>query len=125
MSYNNQLAGPLDASQYAVSGYPFVTQSSVTNAPITINFPQITKFFTVQVLTSGSIDVAFTANGFDSGHYFRLQNSGSFAADLRVPALHLSASTAGTEVVQIVAGLTGVPAGLMTVTGSDGQVGVG
>jgi len=122
---NNPLAGLHDVSQYGVSGYPYLTQSTANaSTAVEIKFPQVTRFFTVQVLTSGSVDFAVTENGLDSGHTFRLENSGSLAVELRTPSLFMLAVD-GDEDVQVVAGLTGIPAGLMIVTGSDGQEGVG
>lgn len=102
-------SGPNDASQYVVSGIPWVTGSTIAAGVIHLSFPGVTKFLTVRnISASGSqARVAFTQNGLLNAqrNYIALGGGESLTLDLRVKDLYLS-STAGAPTVEVIAGLT-------------------
>jgi len=101
-------AGQQSVAEYMASGLPYATQSTaVAGTPAKIEFPFVTKFFTVKNNGSGDIFVGFTENGVLSTNRFSIPESGSFSGDIRVMDLFIEAS-AGTGSFEVIAGLTGI-----------------
>jgi len=100
-------AGQASVLEYMASGLPYVTQSSATTTPFRIEFPFVSKFFTIRNLGPGNLNIGFTQNGVLGSNRFTLATSGSFSGDIRVADLYLATST-GTTNYEVVAGLTGI-----------------
>ncbi len=101
--------GPSNVLEYQASGLPFVTQSTaVTSSVATVNFPFVTRFFTIKNIGAGYLNVGFTVNGVQGTNKFSLAPSGSYTADIRVMDLFLIGSNANTS-FELIAGLTQIP----------------
>jgi len=131
MTFNNNSMGEGYVPAYQISATPFVTSSSVPlGTTRVISFNAVTKFFTVKNTSPTSTNVlavGFTENGLKpvNANYFTLSGSESFSADLRVTSLFLSGAV-GSPTFTLIAGLTGIPMKMqLTVTGSNGYLGVG
>ena len=109
-----------NVGSYQVSGQPF---AKTVTAPVSgtagvVRFPQVTKWFQLEP-TSGSIHrsvrVAFSQNGlFGKGDYnFQLHASSSLCRpmELKVSELWFMSEDSATFNIDVVAGLTGIPAG--------------
>jgi hypothetical protein len=133
---------------YEISGVPYVTSSAedeVTTAALQITFPFVSRW--VEVVNTGDspLRVGFSANGVigqgasvsgsadestaNHANYFVLETSGSTSQarcrwELRCSHMFF-ATKGGTTNFSLVAGLTGIPKGQLTLTGSDGFLGVG
>ena len=97
-----------NALDYMASGLPFTTQSSVTaGTPERIEFPFVTKFFTIK--NNGPVDlyVGFTENGVLGTNKFSLPASGSFSGDIRIKDLFVDTAS-GTNTFEVIAGMTGI-----------------
>lgn len=94
--------------EYLVSGIPWVTSSFIPASILEIDFLNVTSFFTIRNVSSNSIKVSFTNNGFNTENYFSLSAGESFSADIRVKAIFLSSSL--TSNFELIAGMTGIPA---------------
>lgn len=112
-------AGQASVLEYMASGLPYATQSSTTaGTPSKIEFPFVTKFFTVKNSGPGPLYVGFTENGALGTNRFSIPESGSFTGDIRVKDLWLEADS-GTVSFEVVAGLTGIlRKDFMNLTGS-------
>jgi hypothetical protein len=98
--------------EYQVSGIPWVTASSFTNATH-VDFDYVTRFFIIKntcVSTSlNMLHVGFTALGVaSSSHYFTLIPGESFSEDLRIKTLFVSGTGGGPYQYELIAGLTSV-----------------
>lgn len=119
MSLDNFQMGLHYVPAYQESGYPFVTASVLTaNIETQIGFPSVTRFFNVKNATNSTVLVSFTKEGLYSGNYFSLGIDQSFEGELRVGSIWLSSSV--TSNIQIIAGLTGIHAGLASVVTGSG-----
>jgi hypothetical protein len=134
---------------YEVSGVPFVT-SSVANevakdSSVRVSFPSITRW--VEVVNTGdeALKVGFTKNGVlgkgasvsgstheqtaNHRNYYVIGPSGSrnnstARWELRCHEIHFS-SISGATSFSVVAGLTGIQNSQLSLTGSQGFIGVG
>lgn len=101
-------AGQASVLEYMASGLPFATQSSATaGTPAKVEFPFVTKFFTVKNSGASDIFIGFTENGVLGTNRFSLAADESFSGDIRVKDLWIE-SSAGTTTFEVVAGLTGI-----------------
>jgi hypothetical protein len=129
MSLNWQPNGANNVPSYQSSGIPFVTQSSATevgtSTPVQLDFPYVTRFFTVQNIGSNPLQVGFTVNGVKGAptkNYFTIENgtTSSIRFELRCKSLFFLGSGGATG-FEIVAGLTTIPTNnFPTLTGSAG-----
>lgn len=107
-SFRYAKAGQQSVAEYMASGLPYATQSAPTSGtPARIEFPFVTKFFTVKNNGPGTVFVGFTQNGVLGTNRFSVPVSGSYTGEIRVMDLFLLASS-GTGSVEVVAGLTGI-----------------
>jgi len=120
-----------NAASYQVSGIPWVSSSLVVPASgstvLEITFPQVTKSLIVKNSSTGSVNmrVGFSENGVkNSNNYFILSGGESFAADLKVTRVYLMSNDATVLTGSVIAGLTNIPAGVLTSNWS-GSAGVG
>lgn len=110
---------------YQVSAVPFVTSSAVTTLN-EISFPFVTRFFTIQNMSSSTLRFGFTQLGVQGTNYFSIPSGSSYTGEIRTDRLYVSSSTAASISYSIIAGLTGVPTrNFLTITGSNGFTGVG
>lgn len=118
VSFNYPASGLNNVGEYQASGLPYVTSSAVTTTPSHIQFPYVTKFFTIVNPSGGSVRVGFTEAGVQGTNFFSVAPSGSQSLDIRCKSLFVRAE-AGSATVQVVAGLTQIPAQRLPVlTGS-------
>jgi len=106
-TFQYRKAGQASVLEYMASGLPYVTQSSVGTTPEKIEFPFVTKFFTVKNTSANDLHVGFTENGVQGTNRFTLSTSESFTGDIRIRDLYLQ-SAGGTADFEIIAGLTGI-----------------
>lgn len=106
-TFQYKKAGQASVLEYMASGLPYVTQSTVGTTPTAIEFPFVTKFFTVRNGTGGDLHVGFTANGVTGSNRFTLGTGESFTGEIRVKDLFVMAA-AGTTDFEVIAGLTGI-----------------
>ena len=122
--------------EYQQSGIPFVTSSAaneVTNTPIRVSFPYVTRW--VQVTntdgTAGdTLRVGFTQNGVnavETANYFILSGATSTERlELKCKEIWVRRHGSNNASFSIIAGLTNVPAsGFPILSGSNGVLGVG
>jgi|TARA_Y100000310_G_scaffold29289_1_gene27781 hypothetical protein len=135
-----------NVGSYQVSGQPFATGSCVapkSGSALVVRFPQVTKWFHIEPHSGSdaSLRVGFSEVGlFDRqaasftgsrGAHFRIHASSSFCRPIEMKVSELwftSEDSAGTITFDIIAGLTGIPAGsTMTEQGANwsGSAGVG
>lgn len=101
-------SGQFSALEYMASGLPYATQSAVTSGTAAkIEFPFVTKFFTIKNNGAGTLFVGFTENGVEGTNRFSLPPSGSFTGDIRLKDLWFE-TDGGTTSFEVVAGLTGI-----------------
>jgi hypothetical protein len=128
---NNVYYGEGYVPAYQMSASPWVTSSQVTlGSTVQLNFPQATKFVTVQNTgaTNTEIAVGFTQNGLKTANsnFFILSGTNSFSAEIRVDRLFISGAVGATVPYTVIAGLTPIQSkDFLTVTGSSGFSGVG
>jgi hypothetical protein len=121
-NYFNYKPGLAAVGQYQMSGIPFATSSiSVpaainTTSPIVVNFPQVTKFVTVQNVAGDGLRVGFSAlgvTGSENGgknYYFTLTTGSVYTGEFRVSKIFLMGTTSAVT-ASVIAGLTGIPTG--------------
>jgi hypothetical protein len=125
MSLNNPAMHEGFVPAYQVSAVPFVTSSAVTTVN-QIDFPFVTRFFTVQNTSSTPLRFGFTQLGVQGTNYFVIPSGSSYTGEIRTDRLFVSSSTAASISYSVIAGLTGVPnRNFQTITGSNGFAGVG
>lgn len=149
--YYNRGAGPNFVPAYQISGVPFVTSSNgstITNLPVEVSFPYVTRFFQVTNTGEGHLRIGFTKNGVDgkggtvsgsaagypSQNYFVLSGSSnasntnsSVRLELRCKKIFFRSDAVGSQTgFTLIAGLTAVESGQFPIlTGSNGFQGVG
>jgi hypothetical protein len=125
MSLNNPSMHEGFVPAYQVSAVPFVTSSTVTTVN-QVSFPFVTRFFTIQNNSSLTLRFGFTEAGVKGTNYFSVPSGSSYTGEIRTDTLFLSSSTAASISYSVIAGLTGIPTrNFLTITGSNGFVGVG
>lgn len=123
------------ATEYQVSGWPYVTSSNANEVGATaikISFPFVTQW--VQVFNTDATDqlrVGFTQNGVnqvgDRNYLILSGNQSTGRLELKCAELWFRQHGASASSFSLVAGLTNVSTadGFPDVTGSNGFVGVG
>ena len=117
------------ASEYQVSGIPYVTSSNAPGSgsdPYRIPFPRVTQFVTINVFGSHDVHVGFTENGVkapETANYFVVE-SGAPATTIpvRCKELWVRSDNVAVSGVSVCAGLTGCPE-FLVLTGSGGPHG--
>jgi hypothetical protein len=125
MSLNNPSMHEGFVPAYQVSAVPFVTSSAVTTVE-QVNFPFVTRFFTVQNNSSLTLRFGFTEFGVKGTNYFAIPSGSKYDGEIRTDRLFFSSSTGASISYSVIAGLTGVPTrNFSIITGSNGFEGVG
>ncbi len=125
MGLNTPKSGFHLTSEYQTAGLPFVTSSVALTTPSRIDFPKVTRAFTVRNLAGGgNLCVGFTAAGVTGSNRFEIPISGSERFELRIRTLFLQ-STVGNVNFSLMAEETLIDRDQMpTLTGSnDGSPG--
>lgn len=107
--------------EYMVSGAPWVTGSLAvgTSTPVLIEFPNVTKFFTVKNNGSGVCRVGFTSAGVQGSKYYAVSGTSVKDFDLRIKNIFLLATGSATT-VDVLGGLTAIAArSYLTLTGAN------
>lgn len=107
VSFNYPASGLNNVGEYQASGLPFATQSVATPGTSKVEFPYVTKFFTVVNTSASTIFVGFTANGVLGTNKFTVFPSSSATFDIRINTLFFAAAASSS--FDIVAGLTQIP----------------
>jgi len=107
-SFQYPSPGPSSVLEYQASGLPYVTQSVATTDATKIEFPFVTKFFTVKNNGADDLCVGFTENGVLGSNKLTITPSSSYTGDIRVADLFLAAPNS-TATYEVVAGLTQIP----------------
>lgn len=120
MANHRYFSGISNAASYQVSGRPWITGSALsgtataTDGQVQINFPAITKSFTVINRDASTLYIHFdsvaNANVVNYGHYVSLTNQDdSFGFDVRSKTVYISLSgTFQTGSFELFAELTGI-----------------
>ena len=125
MSLNNPSMHEGFVPAYQVSAVPFVTSSAVTTVE-QVNFPFVTRFFTIQNNSSLALRFGFTELGVRGTNYFTIPSGSYYTGEIRTDRLFLSSSTAASISYSVISGFTGVPTrNFSIITGSNGFEGVG
>jgi len=141
MTLNNPRTPIGFVPEYQISAIPWVTSSTVSgikrhrfstldeaqpfedpDGTTFIRWDRVSKWVIIRNNSSGSMKAAFTRNGFNTAHYFKLEACESFSGDLRLSEIWLSGSAEQEYVV--LAGLTGCE-GPIQLSSSLGIIGVG
>jgi hypothetical protein len=112
--------GLSNVGSYQVSGKPYATGSVLVHASgsaLRVTFPSVTKW--VKVIPHEGhtpVRISFSENGMHAGNHFHVLASsvtgsqGSEVLDLKVGEIWLMSTTAQVPKVDILAGLTSIPA---------------
>ena len=151
MPLNYPQQGPGDVPSYQMSAVPFVTSSAgteVRNVPISLKFPNVTRFFVIHNISSNPMRIGFTKAGVsgeggisgsspsnpsggesnaDRSNYFVLSgNSTTGRLEIRCNELFFLRDTSDNCGFSIIAGVTPISdKQFPTLTGSSGYDGVG
>lgn len=130
MSEFQYKAGLNHVGAYQISGIPFavggLTAPATASAPISVEFPSVTKFITVTNLdSSNAVRVGFSENGIKGSNYITVPPQTSLTLDLRVTKIFiLSDDGALSTAISVAAGLTGIT-GYDLATTYSGSNGIG
>jgi hypothetical protein len=106
MSNSYSKPGSRYVPEFQASGFPFVTRSTSTS--LTVDFPYITQWITVQNLTATILSAAFTNTGFSTGNFFTIgSNTKVGPINLAINKIYFSSSFSNFT---LAAGLTMIPA---------------
>ncbi len=117
MSEFQYKAGINNASNYSISGIPYVsgglTPPISSGTPISLDFPSVTRFVTVTNLSPFTspvaIRVGFSENGVKGTNYVTVPANSSLTLDVRVTKLFLlSNGVALANSASVCAGLTSI-----------------
>ena len=110
------------ATEFMVSGLPWVTSSIASSAVIRYSLPKISKhvILTNHDSTGKHVRLGFTSNGVTLGNYFKVDGGQSLEIDVRVKDLYLVADNpVNTPPFSLFVELTGIDPNMMPVmTGS-------
>ncbi|MFA6049784.1 MAG: hypothetical protein WC761_01185 [Candidatus Paceibacterota bacterium] len=120
MSFNYPASGLNNVAEYMASGLPFATQSiTVVSQACRVDFPFVTKFFTVKNNGPGTIAIGFTELGTLGTNRFSLPPSGAYQGDLRIKTVYITTISGAQSGFECIAGLTQILIrGFPTLTGS-------
>ena len=109
-------AGLHNVGSYLVSGFPYVTSSTIAaDTEVQISFPTVAKSITVIGSSSNDAAIAFNASsaGRDQagGHYIEVDDDDSFTFNVRCKEIYISCSSGVSNGgYQVFAELTSIPA---------------
>ena len=113
MAINHPKAGANSIPAYQMSGVPFVTSSAsgeVTDSPLEVKFPYVTRFFVVQNTSAHPMRIGFTLDGvkpdITSNYYVLSGNNSTPRLELRCKSLFFARDSASNASFSLIAGLT-------------------
>jgi len=110
--------GLSNVGSYQVSGKPFLSGGIDTSVIDQVTFPTVTQW--VHISSSGPVKVGMSANGVDPGtNYFTVDTAGGQQLpllEIKCTELHFD----GTAIIDVVAGLTGIPIERINNISTDG-----
>jgi hypothetical protein len=111
-------AGINNVTSYQVSGFPFVSSSNISS----INFPSVSTSFTVYN-TNGSnpLYLSFSANGYNTGNYFRIAPTSSLTMNVKATTLYFNGTSKEYSIAAELTGITGYD----LAAAYSGSVGIG
>lgn len=116
---------------YQVSGQPFASGSINASTAVKVEFPYVTRWIYVVNHTATHCRVGFSQAGIEGTNYFRLSGETGNEATQSTQRLELKVSEiwlSGSNSVDVVAGLTSIPASRTTTDSGpswSGSAGVG
>lgn len=103
-----------NAASYQVSGKPWVTSSLSVPASgsvtLQVNFPQVTKFITINNTVAGAMRLGFSDAGVKGSNYFIIPASSVFTTEIKATSIFLMSDNATPLSASVIAGLTNIPA---------------
>ncbi len=69
MTFNNTRSGANNATEYVVSGLPWVSASVCNTTPYKVELPMVTSRISFQVSAGSALRVGFTSNGVNGSNY--------------------------------------------------------
>jgi len=75
MTFNNSRSGINNATEYVVSGLPWVSSSVVGVAPFRVQLPMVSSRLSFQVSAGSALRVGFTANGVNGSNFVLVTNA--------------------------------------------------
>lgn len=135
MGFEYAKAGINNVGNYQVSGIPFVTGTLtvpiVSNTPISVTFPSVTKRVVVHVTDTNAVRIGFSSNGVKDTNYFladgdKANNTAQmFDMNVKCTKLYLISNDSNTVNVCVAAELTGIVPGFDLATAYSGSTGIG
>ena len=117
-----------NASSYQVSARPWVSSSLAVpvsgSTALRIDFPQVTKFITINNTVAGSMRLGFSDIGVKGSNYFLIPGSSVFTTEIKVSSIFLMSNNATPLSASVLAGLTNISS-VELVNNWSGSVGVG
>lgn len=117
-----------NAASYQVSAKPWVTSSLAVpvsgSTALRIDFPQVTKFITINNTVAGSMRLGFSDIGVKGSNYFLIPGSSVFTTEIKVSSIFLMSNNATPLSASVLAGLTNISS-VELVNNWSGSVGVG
>jgi len=132
-------AGLSNAGSYQVSGMPFATGSLTapanTSGPLKIEFPYVTRWFTITSTANQHIRFGFSANGIKNENYYIVHQDAhpmqNGPYEMKITELYIMSDNGAPHAgIYVLAGLTNIPVervNNISVSGSNwsGSSGVG
>jgi len=110
MALDNPRSGPYSTMEFTASPLPWLT-SSIIAAGQTVrhDFPQVASRFTLQNVSSGSLQVGFTSDGVATlSRYFQVFGNQQLELSCRFKSLVIKNPNAGQAAYDLFVGVTGV-----------------
>jgi len=100
-------SGQGNVAEFMMSPLPYVTQSSAgTTTPTRIDFPYVSRHFSVTNTSDQTLEIGFTASGTLGGNRFTIPISSTFGpVDMRVRTMYFL-GVGGTATFDLLAGMT-------------------
>ena len=116
MPLDNPKGGMGYSAEFQSSALPWVTSSlaPATGSPVEFNFPKISRFISINNLSTSSISFGFTRSGVVStNNKYTLTSGQSILMEVRVKTLYLQAETGVNPEYTLFAGLTNIDSSMM------------
>lgn len=109
MPLNWPRTGAQYSTAFVMSGVPWVTGSVAVTAGniVKLEFPNVTKDFTVSNTGANEIRVGFTQNGVSGSNYFAVATGEEKHFEIRIRDLYILNATGGST-FDVVAGVTSI-----------------
>lgn len=107
MTFQYPGSGQGNVAEFMMSPLPFVTQSSAgTSSPTRIDFPYVSRHFSVRNTSANALEFGFTVSGTLGTNRFTVPASSTFGpVDMRVATMYFL-GIGGTATFDLLAGMT-------------------